>query len=208
VTPELIDIDQATGPRRDSRSRRQTTPVLVCRATFPAAELAGPLRIVVYCGSARKPDGKAVAADDPTRGMVAVRMSGAAMNRQDRADAVDREMAARLLPDTGLQALGRWWSKNAERLADGTPGAHAVRYTPSRWAHITPCRRTGLSPQPDTSERPRLLAAAWPGPAGVDCHFAELGILTRRRTVVSPRAAEGPLRARDRGRRIEKALRH
>jgi hypothetical protein len=60
------------------------------------------------------------------------------MNRQDRADAVDREMAARPLPDTVLQALGRWWSKNAVRLADGTPGAHAVRYTPSRWAHIAP----------------------------------------------------------------------
>ncbi|MET9914887.1 hypothetical protein ABZZ74_50935 [Streptomyces sp. NPDC006476] len=47
-------------------------------------------------------------------------------------------MAARLLPDVALEALGRWWSGNAVRLADGTPGAHTVRYSPSRWAQITP----------------------------------------------------------------------
>ncbi len=58
------------------------------------------------------------------------------MNRQDRANAVDREMSARLLPDAALEALGGWWGQNAVRLTDGTPGAHTVRYTPSRWAHI------------------------------------------------------------------------
>lgn len=60
------------------------------------------------------------------------------MSRQDRADAVDREMAARLLPDAALQALGRWWSENTAKFADGTPSTHTVRYTPSRWAQITP----------------------------------------------------------------------
>ncbi|WP_328430137.1 8-oxoguanine DNA glycosylase OGG fold protein [Streptomyces sp. NBC_00443] len=60
------------------------------------------------------------------------------MSRQDQADAVDREMAARLLPDTVLRALGRWWGESAARLADGTPGGHTVRYSPSRWAQITP----------------------------------------------------------------------
>ncbi|MER5385956.1 hypothetical protein ABT040_37885 [Streptomyces sp. NPDC002688] len=58
--------------------------------------------------------------------------------RQERADAVDREMAARLLPDAVVRALGRWWETNAAAYADGTPGAHAVRYTPDRWAQITP----------------------------------------------------------------------
>ncbi|MFJ4691710.1 hypothetical protein [Streptomyces sp. NPDC088766] len=60
------------------------------------------------------------------------------MNRQDRADAVDREMAVSLLPDAAVQALGRWWSENASAHADGTPGAHTVRYAPSRWVQITP----------------------------------------------------------------------
>ncbi|MFI1415695.1 hypothetical protein ACH4Y0_38125 [Streptomyces sp. NPDC020707] len=58
--------------------------------------------------------------------------------RQERADAVDREMAARLLPDAAVRALGRWWETNAAAYADGTPGAHTVRYTPGRWAQITP----------------------------------------------------------------------
>ncbi|AXL93030.1 hypothetical protein C4J65_35780 [Streptomyces sp. CB09001] len=58
--------------------------------------------------------------------------------RQDRADAVDREMAARLLPSPVVRALGRWWEKNAAAYADGTPGAHIIRYTPGRWAQITP----------------------------------------------------------------------
>ncbi|MBG7696571.1 hypothetical protein HCJ76_00220 [Streptomyces sp. MC1] len=60
------------------------------------------------------------------------------MNRQHRADAVDREMAARLLPDAALRALGVWWSENAARCADTTPGAHTVLYAPSRWAQIRP----------------------------------------------------------------------
>ncbi|MGW7052656.1 8-oxoguanine DNA glycosylase OGG fold protein [Streptomyces sp. NPDC054887] len=60
------------------------------------------------------------------------------MNRQDRADAVDREMAARLLPDAAVLALGRWWNENRAGYADGTPGAHSVRYTPSRWASVHP----------------------------------------------------------------------
>ncbi|WP_326790484.1 8-oxoguanine DNA glycosylase OGG fold protein [Streptomyces sp. NBC_00151] len=60
------------------------------------------------------------------------------MNRQDRPDAVDREMAARQLPDPVVRALGRWWETNAAAYADGTPGAHTVRYTPGRWVQITP----------------------------------------------------------------------
>ncbi|MFF7704479.1 8-oxoguanine DNA glycosylase OGG fold protein [Streptomyces lydicus] len=60
------------------------------------------------------------------------------MSRQDRAGAVDREMAARLLPDAALRALGCWWSENAMMFADETPGAHTVSYTPRRWAPITP----------------------------------------------------------------------
>ncbi|GAA3493912.1 hypothetical protein GCM10019016_010110 [Streptomyces prasinosporus] len=60
------------------------------------------------------------------------------MNRQDHADAVDREMAARLLPDAAVHALGHWWTEHAGVYADGTPGAHTVRYTPSRWARIAP----------------------------------------------------------------------
>lgn len=71
------------------------------------------------------------------------------MSRQDRADAVDREMAARPLPEAALQALGRWWTENATRCADGTPGAHTVRYTPSRWAEITPWP-TALAPVADS----------------------------------------------------------
>jgi hypothetical protein len=58
--------------------------------------------------------------------------------RQDRADAVDREMAARLLPGPVVRALGLWWDTHAAVYADGTPGAHAIRYTPGRWAQITP----------------------------------------------------------------------
>ncbi|MGW4198845.1 8-oxoguanine DNA glycosylase OGG fold protein [Streptomyces sp. NPDC005004] len=58
--------------------------------------------------------------------------------RQERADAVDREMAARLLPNAVVRALGHWWKANASAYADGTPGAHTIRYTPGRWAQITP----------------------------------------------------------------------
>ncbi|MFF0384333.1 hypothetical protein [Streptomyces sp. NPDC004286] len=58
--------------------------------------------------------------------------------RQERADAVDREMAARPLPDAVVRALGRWWEANASVYADGTPGAHTVRYTPGRWARSAP----------------------------------------------------------------------
>ncbi|MEU9105596.1 hypothetical protein AB0D54_14685 [Streptomyces xanthophaeus] len=60
------------------------------------------------------------------------------MDRQARADAVDREMAVRLLGDAEHEALGRWWRANAVTYADGTPGAHTVRYAPSRWAQIVP----------------------------------------------------------------------
>lgn len=60
------------------------------------------------------------------------------MTRQDRANAVDREMAARPLPDAVVRALERWWETNASAYADGTPGAHSVRYTPDRWALMTP----------------------------------------------------------------------
>ncbi|WP_371100928.1 hypothetical protein [Streptomyces sp. PU_AKi4] len=60
------------------------------------------------------------------------------MNRQDRADAVDREMAVRLLPEEALTALGHWWAKNKQTCPDGTPQAHAVAYTPARWAPTTP----------------------------------------------------------------------
>lgn len=47
-------------------------------------------------------------------------------------------MAARLLPDRAVAALVHWWSENEGRYADATPGAHAVRYTPSRWVQVTP----------------------------------------------------------------------
>jgi hypothetical protein len=47
-------------------------------------------------------------------------------------------MAARLLPDAVVRALGHWWKVNASAYADGTPGAHTIRYTPSRWAQIAP----------------------------------------------------------------------
>ncbi|MGV9239795.1 8-oxoguanine DNA glycosylase OGG fold protein [Streptomyces nigra] len=63
-------------------------------------------------------------------------------NRQYRADAVDREMAVRLLPGPVVRALGRWWETNAAAYADGTPGAHTIRYTPGRWAHITAWPKT------------------------------------------------------------------
>jgi hypothetical protein len=58
--------------------------------------------------------------------------------RQDRADAVDREMAARLLPGPVVRALGLWWDTHAAVYADGRPGAHTIQYTPGRWAQITP----------------------------------------------------------------------
>ncbi|MCQ9130288.1 hypothetical protein [Streptomyces hilarionis] len=60
------------------------------------------------------------------------------MKRQECADAVDREMAASLLPDAAVWALGRWWNENASACADGTPGAHTVRCTPGRWTQIAP----------------------------------------------------------------------
>ncbi|MFE9381351.1 hypothetical protein [Streptomyces sp. NPDC006855] len=60
------------------------------------------------------------------------------VTRQDRANAVDRVIATCPLSDADVRALGRWWSVNASVYADGTPGAHAVRYTPGRWAQITP----------------------------------------------------------------------
>ncbi|MFE7353267.1 hypothetical protein ACFU8Q_08680 [Streptomyces sp. NPDC057543] len=41
--------------------------------------------------------------------------------RQERADAVDREMAARLLPHPVVRALGRWWETNAAAYAVGAP---------------------------------------------------------------------------------------
>ncbi|MYX98416.1 hypothetical protein GT045_27335 [Streptomyces sp. SID486] len=60
------------------------------------------------------------------------------MDRQRRADAVDQEMAARRLPEEAVTALVHWWGDNAARFADATPGAHTVRYTPARWARVTP----------------------------------------------------------------------
>ncbi|MDH6604695.1 hypothetical protein M2164_000330 [Streptomyces sp. SAI-208] len=47
-------------------------------------------------------------------------------------------MGARLLPDAVVQALRHWWKENAPTYSDGTPGAHAVRYTPRRWVQIVP----------------------------------------------------------------------
>ncbi|MEU3854879.1 hypothetical protein [Streptomyces sp. NPDC029554] len=47
-------------------------------------------------------------------------------------------MAARPLPDAAVRELGRWWSGCGAEFADGTPGAHTVRYTPSRWTRIAP----------------------------------------------------------------------
>ncbi|SCK37979.1 hypothetical protein H180DRAFT_03202 [Streptomyces sp. WMMB 322] len=47
-------------------------------------------------------------------------------------------MAARLLPETALTALGRWWARNEVMYPEGTPGAHTISYVPARWAQITP----------------------------------------------------------------------
>ncbi|WP_411070083.1 hypothetical protein [Streptomyces sp. cmx-4-25] len=60
------------------------------------------------------------------------------MDKQNRVNAVDDEMASRLLPDTAVRALGQWWSANEAAYGDGTPGAHRVLYTPGRWAGIAP----------------------------------------------------------------------
>ncbi|MEW2132895.1 hypothetical protein [Streptomyces sp. NPDC005435] len=60
------------------------------------------------------------------------------MDRQGRADAVDREMVARGLPEEAVSALVGWWSENAGRYPDATPGAHTVRYTPARWERVAP----------------------------------------------------------------------
>ncbi|WSP77243.1 hypothetical protein OG324_51195 [Streptomyces sp. NBC_01236] len=60
------------------------------------------------------------------------------MDRQGRADAVDREMAVRLLPQAALKALGRWRAESKLTYPDGTPGTHAVRYAPVKWAQIAP----------------------------------------------------------------------
>jgi hypothetical protein len=60
-------------------------------------------------------------------------------------------MTERLLPETGVQALGRWWRENEVTYADGTPGAHAVRYTPARWAEIVPWP-SGLAPVSDDGD--------------------------------------------------------
>ncbi|MER6274004.1 hypothetical protein [Streptomyces sp900105755] len=73
------------------------------------------------------------------------------MSRQDRADAVDRVMAEQLLPEAAVQALGRWWRENEVTYADGTPGAHTVRYTPARWTEITPWP-SGLAPTSDDGD--------------------------------------------------------
>ena len=67
------------------------------------------------------------------------------MNLQDRADAIDQEMVTRLLPNAAVTTLSRWWSANAVRCADGTPGAHSIRYTPGRWAQISPWP-SGMAP--------------------------------------------------------------
>ncbi|MYV50186.1 hypothetical protein [Streptomyces sp. SID2888] len=73
------------------------------------------------------------------------------LDRQSRADAVDREMAARGLPEEAVAALACWWSENADRYPDATPGAHTVRYTPARWAQVTPWPAT-LAPRSSTGD--------------------------------------------------------
>ncbi|WP_326608766.1 8-oxoguanine DNA glycosylase OGG fold protein [Streptomyces sp. NBC_01800] len=70
---------------------------------------------------------------------------------QDRADAIDQEMVTRLLPNAAVTTLGRWWSANAVRCADGTPGAHSIRYTPGRWAQINPWP-SGMAPFSQTGD--------------------------------------------------------
>ncbi|MFG1812077.1 hypothetical protein [Streptomyces sp. NPDC049040] len=47
-------------------------------------------------------------------------------------------MAATRLPDPAVEALIGWWQTHAHTFADGTPGAHTVRYIPGRWAQISP----------------------------------------------------------------------
>ncbi|WP_419249716.1 hypothetical protein [Streptomyces griseorubiginosus] len=72
------------------------------------------------------------------------------MDRQSRADALDMEMATRLMPSEAVTALVEWWAQHSETYRDG-PGAHAVIYTPSRWASITPWPG-GLVPTSDSTD--------------------------------------------------------
>ncbi|WP_431776609.1 hypothetical protein [Streptomyces cucumeris] len=66
------------------------------------------------------------------------------MDRQARADAVDREMATRLLPEAELAALGNWWAENKATYPEANPGPHAICYTPARWSRIAPWPKEGL----------------------------------------------------------------
>lgn len=59
------------------------------------------------------------------------------MGRQQLADVLDAEMAARLLPDSAVAALGLWLRGAGAQYAKGT-GSHTVPYTPSRWAAVVP----------------------------------------------------------------------
>ncbi|GAA2837246.1 hypothetical protein GCM10010441_72030 [Kitasatospora paracochleata] len=58
------------------------------------------------------------------------------MGRQDVADALDAEMARRMLPPQAVQAAADWLARSGA----GTGGAdgHGVRYLPARWAAIGP----------------------------------------------------------------------
>ncbi|GGZ81435.1 hypothetical protein GCM10010371_46150 [Streptomyces subrutilus] len=63
------------------------------------------------------------------------------VDRQDRLDALDREMAARPLPGTALTALGHWWDERPRTPSDPNTrphDRHAVGYTPNHWDGITP----------------------------------------------------------------------
>ncbi|WP_373303996.1 8-oxoguanine DNA glycosylase OGG fold protein [Streptomyces cinerochromogenes] len=55
------------------------------------------------------------------------------------------------MPDAALQARHRWWRENTVGYADGRPGAHTVRYAPSRWAGIAPWP-SALAPAPHTGD--------------------------------------------------------
>ncbi|MGQ4516760.1 8-oxoguanine DNA glycosylase OGG fold protein [Streptomyces sp. DW26H14] len=56
-------------------------------------------------------------------------------SRQDRADALDGEMRARLLPKSAIALLSGWLKGDGARFAEGV-GSHAVRYHPARWSAI------------------------------------------------------------------------
>ncbi|GGX80693.1 8-oxoguanine DNA glycosylase OGG fold protein [Streptomyces fructofermentans] len=59
------------------------------------------------------------------------------MGRQDAANALDKELMARLLPPAAVRALGDWLAGSGVRYAAGA-GGHAVEYVPAHWSGVDP----------------------------------------------------------------------